>query len=179
MAGGTALALHLGHRYSEDFDFFTDQHFEVEVLLKSLQKLGNCQDVRQRPEMLFLRFNAISCSFIYYQYPLFDPAIPSPWGFGISSTREIGAMKIMAIGGRGRRRDFIDLYFIAKQSGIEKIWQDFQRKYIGTGYDPYHFLRALTYFVDAEPDTMPRMIEPVTWDEVKSYIESESRRIAP
>ncbi len=179
LAGGTALALHLGHRYSEDFDFFTNQQFEAEVLLNSLEQLGNCKEVRQHPGTLFLEFDAIKCSYIFYKYSLLDAPKISEWGFGIVSVREIAAMKIMAIGGRGRRRDFIDLYFIARDLGLEKVWQDFSTKYAGTGYDSYHFLRALTYFGDAETDKMPVMISKMDWKEVKQFFETESRKISP
>jgi hypothetical protein len=86
-------------------------------------------------------------------------------------------MKIMAIGDRGRRRDFVDLYFIVRDLGIEKVWQDFETKYAGTGYDSYHFLRALTYFDDAEPENMPKMIEEVEWKEVKKFFETEVKKI--
>jgi predicted nucleotidyltransferase component of viral defense system len=179
LAGGTALALHLGHRYSEDFDFFTNQQFEVEALLNSLEQLGSCKEVRQHPGTLFLEFDSIKSSFVFYKYPLLDAPIISEWGFGMVSVREIGAMKIMAIGGRGRRRDFIDLYFIARDLGIENVWRDFEKKYTGTGYDSYHFLRALTYFADAETDKMPVMISKMDWQEVKKFFENESKKIAP
>jgi len=179
LAGGTALALHLGHRYSEDFDFFINQEFEVDILLNSFQQLGRCNDIRKSSGTLFLEFESIKCSFIFYKYPLLDAPAISPWGFSIVSVREIGAMKIMAIGGRGLRRDFIDLYFIARDLGVEKVWRDFETKYVGTGYDSYHFLRALTYFADAETDKMPKMISSVEWKEVKSFFERESRKISP
>lgn len=179
LAGGTALALHLGHRYSEDFDFFTAQSFEAETLFRNLQRLGSCQEVSQSPGTLFVQFETIKCSFIFYQYALLDPPVISPWGFGIVSIREIGAMKIMAIGGRGKRRDFIDLYFIARDLGLEKVWQDFTAKYAGTGYEPYHFMSALTYFADAELDSMPQMISKVDWKEVRRFFENEIKKIAP
>jgi hypothetical protein len=177
LAGGTALALHLGHRYSKDFDFFTNKQFKVETLLRGLQRRGKCQDIRKDWGTLFLEFDAILCSFIFYKYPLLDPPAMTSWGFGIVSVREIGAMKIMAIGDRGRRRDFVDLYFIVRDLGIEKVWQDFETKYAGTGYDSYHFLRALTYFDDAEPENMPKMIEEVEWKEVKKFFETEVKKI--
>jgi predicted nucleotidyltransferase component of viral defense system len=179
LAGGTALALHFGHRYSEDFDFFIEQPFNIENLLASLQQAGNCEEVTQSPGTLFLKFEKVRCSFILYKYALLDPASPSPWEFRLVSVREIGAMKVMAIGGRGRRRDFIDLYFIARQSGLENVWRDFEAKYTGTGYDPYHFMSALTYFQDADSDNMPKMISPVDWNNVKKFFESEVKKIAP
>jgi len=177
LAGGTALALHLGHRYSKDFDFFTDKQFKVANLLRGLQRRGKCQDIRKDWGTLFLEFDTILCSFIFYKYPLLDPPSPTPWGFEIVSMREIGAMKIMAIGDRGRKRDFVDLYFIARDLGIENVWQDFETKYAGTGYDSYHFLRALTYFADAETDDMPDMISKITWKEVTKFFEKEVRKI--
>lgn len=179
LAGGTALALHLGHRYSEDFDFFTNQEFEVDILLNSLQQLGRCNDIRKSHRTLFLEFESIKCSFIFYKYPLLDAPALSAWGFSIASVREIGAMKIMAIGGRGVRRDFIDFYFIIRNYGIETIWHDFEKKYADTGYDAYHFLRALTYFADAETDKMPKMISQAEWNEVKNFLETEIKKIAP
>lgn len=179
LAGGTALALHLGHRYSEDFDFFSEKPFEVDTLLRSLKAAGKCQDVAQSPGTLMLQFETIKCSFIFYKYPLLDPPVISPWEFGIVSVREIGAMKIMAIGGRGRRRDFVDLYFIARDLGLEKVWQDFEIKYAGTGYEPYHFMSALTYFSDAEMDNMPNMISKLDWKDVRQFFEAEIKKIAP
>lgn len=177
LAGGTALALHLGHRYSKDFDFFSEREFKVDNLLKGLQRRGKCEDIRKAWETLFVTFDSILCSFIFYQYPLFDSPTPTPWGFRIVSIREIGAMKIMAIGDRGRRRDFIDLYFIVRDLGIEDVWRDFETKYAGSGYDSYHFLRALTYFSDAEGDEMPEMISKVSWKEVKKFFEKEVGKI--
>jgi len=179
LAGGTALALHLGHRYSEDFDFFSEKPFDAETLLRNLERLGNCQEVTQSPGTLFLQFESIKCSFILYKYHLLDTPLISPWSFGLVSVREIGAMKIIAIGGRGRRRDFVDLYFIARQIGLEKIWQDFETKYAGTAYEPYHFMSALTYFHDAELDNMPRMIKKIDWNEIKKFFETEIKKIAP
>lgn len=179
LAGGTALALHLGHRYSKDFDFFTLQDFDMDSLRQGLEQRGNCQDIRQRPKTLFLTFDAILCSFIFYQYPLLDVATPSPWGFDLVTVREIGAMKIMAIGGRGRKRDFIDLYFIARDLGLENVWQDFTTKYAGTGYDAYHFMRALTFFNDADDEDPPTMITPANWNDVKKFFETEVKKIAP
>jgi predicted nucleotidyltransferase component of viral defense system len=177
LAGGTALALHLGHRFSKDFDFFTEKHFKAETLLKGLQRRGNCQDIRKAWQTLFLKFDSILCSFIFYKYPLLDSPAATPWGFSIVSVREIGAMKIMAIGDRGRKRDFVDLYFIVRDLGIENIWRDFETKYAGTGYDSYHFLRALTYFADAETDEMPEMISKVTWKDVTKFFEKEVGKI--
>lgn len=177
LAGGTALALHLGHRYSKDFDFFSEREFKVESLLKGLQRRGKCEDIRKAWETLFLKFDSILCSFIFYKYPLFDSPAKTPWGFSIVSIREIGAMKIMAIGDRGRLRDFVDLYFIIRDLGIEKVWRDFETKYAGSGYDSYHFLRALTYFNDAEGDEMPEMISKVSWKAVKKFFEKEVGKI--
>ena len=44
LAGGTALALRLGHRLSRDFDFFNSQPFDEEILLNELKDVGNIND---------------------------------------------------------------------------------------------------------------------------------------
>ncbi len=179
LAGGTALALLIGHRYSEDFDMFSAKEFDADILLDALQKLGSCLNIRKNPGMLHLSFNSILCSFIGYKYQLLDVPTVSPWGFGIATIRDIGAMMILAIGGRGRRRDFIDLHFICRALPLEKLWRDFEVKYANTGYDPYHFLRALSYFKDAEADPMPRMLVPADWNNIKKFFEQEIKKLAP
>ena len=52
-------------------------------------------------------------------------------------------------------------------------------KYASTGYEPYHFMSALTYFADAELDNMPQMISKVNWKDVKKFFEAEIKKIAP
>jgi hypothetical protein len=87
-------------------------------------------------------------------------------------------MKLSAIMGRGSRRDFVDLHAVCRKgSSLAEVYEWFQHKFAGIAYDPYHVARSLVYFVEAEAEPMPQMLEPVRWDEVKGFFLHESRRI--
>jgi len=91
---------------------------------------------------------------------------------------DIGCMKIDAISTRGRKRDFIDLYFICqKYCPLEKLLIDFARKYRKTGYNLSHILKSLSYFVDAETDPMPKMLVRTSWNSIKDFFIKETKRV--
>ncbi|MGH7596450.1 MAG: nucleotidyl transferase AbiEii/AbiGii toxin family protein [bacterium] len=177
LAGGTALALLIGHRYSVDLDFFTERKFSTTKLLKKLLTFPNCIKQSISKGTLYVELNGVSCSFIVYLYPLIDKTVASPWQIQLASTIDIGAMKVNAIGGRGRRRDFIDLYFMAQTRPLSAIWDDFKQRYGKTGLSTFHVKKSLTYFVDADGDPMPEMIKRVDWKKVKEFFEKETKNL--
>jgi predicted nucleotidyltransferase component of viral defense system len=177
LAGGTALALQIGHRYSVDLDFFTDRKFSTSKFLKKLLAHPNCAKQSMSKGTLYVTLNNVSSSFIVYLYPLIDESISSSWGIQLASIVDIGAMKINAIGGRGYRRDFIDLYFLAQIRPLPVIWEDFKKRYEGTGLSTFHVKKSLTYFVDAEKDPMPKMIKRVDWKKVREFFEKETESL--
>lgn len=179
LAGGTALALQIGHRYSVDLDFFIAEKFSTTKLLKKLLAQPNCVKQSISKGTLYVKLNNVSCSFIVYLYPLIDQAIPSPWGIQLASIVDIGAMKINAIGGRGYRRDFVDLYFLAQIRPLPVIWEDFKKRYAGTGLSTFHVKKSLTYFVDAEKDPMPEMIKRADWKKIREFFEQETKNLEP
>jgi len=179
LAGGTALALLIGHRYSEDLDFFTEQKFDTQRFLKKLLALPNCQKQSVSKGTVYIVLNGVRSSFIYYQYPLIDQPILSPWQIQLASVIDIGAMKVNAIGGRGVRRDFVDLYFLVQSRSLPQIWEDFKKRYANTGLSMEHVKTSLSYFGDAEIDPMPNMIKPVNWKKVREFFEKESKDLAP
>jgi nucleotidyltransferase AbiEii toxin of type IV toxin-antitoxin system len=178
LAGGTALALHLGHRRSVDFDFFTAQDFDAADLHERLrQEFDDAPVLRQAARTLYVRLLGVTTSFFAYRYPLLDAATPTPWGFGLAGLRDIAAMKLEAIAGRGSRKDFVDLYVLCKQFELLDVFYFFAEKYRGSGYDPYHRLRALTHFTDAEAQPLPEMMESVEWRDVRRFFEERARSL--
>jgi hypothetical protein len=177
LAGGTALALQIGHRYSVDLDFFTDRKFSTSKFLKKLLAHPNCAKQSMSKGTLYVTLNNVSSSFIVYLYPLIDESISSSWGIQLASIVDIGAMKINAIGGRGYRRDFIDLYFLAQIRPLPAIWEDFKKRYADTGLSTFHVKKSLTYFADAEKDPLPKMIKPVDWRKVRVFFEKETKNL--
>ncbi len=177
LAGGTALALQLGHRISVDLDFFTKHEFneaEISAKLASLPKFiadGTAQWT------VWGRINHTKFSMFYYKYPLLEQTV-SFEGIRLASLADIAAMKIHAIEDRGTRRDFIDVYFLSKRYTLEEMLNFYQKKYAVLQDHLYSILRSLDYFEDAEQEKqMPRMLIKTNWEDVKKYFRKETRML--
>jgi hypothetical protein len=178
LAGGTALALRIGHRRSIDFDFFTAGDFDATDLRERLRAVFGEAPIRsQAPRTLYVTLLGVTTSFFAYRYPLLEPLEATPWGFGLAGLSDIAAMKLEAAAGRGSRKDFIDLYFLCRQFDLRDIFRFFSEKYRGAGADPYHRLRALAHFDDAEAEPTPDMLMPVDWAEVRRFFETRAREL--
>ena len=179
LAGGTALALQLGHRISYDLDFFTTKEFNEELLLPEIKKISNFQLEKIAWGTILGKFEGVLFSIFYYKHPLLYPK--KKFGMiNIVDVRDIAAMKIAAIASRGTKRDFVDLYFICKETiSLKKAIQFYDKKYKNLAATSIHIIKSLVYFDDAEPDEMPRMLKEVAWEDIKKYFENEVRKIAP
>lgn len=171
LAGGTGLALHLGHRRSIDFDFFRQETVDPAELLRAIGTVVAAPAVRRaEQDTLTVELNGIATSFFAYSHPLLRSLEPGPWSVTVAAIADIAAMKISAIAGRGARKDFVDLYFICKEViPLPDVLQLFEEKFRGVPYERYHILKSLTYFDDAETELMPEMVRPVDWDGVKQF----------
>jgi len=170
--------LHLGHRVSVDLDFFTDREaYEVEPLLQDLQETGHLVIRQQKRGTLNVTLDDTLLSFFTYPYPLLD-SFHDLWGVRIAGLLDLALMKLAAIGQRGRKRDFVDLYQIC-QSGytLDDLLRGMPEKFPNITYPSYHLLRALAYFGDAEADPMPKMLTPLDWAKVRRFFEGEARRL--
>ncbi|MBI3442149.1 MAG: nucleotidyl transferase AbiEii/AbiGii toxin family protein [Candidatus Sungbacteria bacterium] len=175
LAGGTALALQLGHRLSYDLDFFTEQDFSEKKLTEVLQGLGELTIDHRAEDTLLGFLNGARISFFWYRYPLLFPPV-SFLNMRLADIRDIGAMKLDAIQSRGKKRDFIDLWAIMQHGiTIGDLLGFFEKKYAGVSYNTQHIMKSLVYFADAEQDEMPRMFAKISWKDVKKYIEDEVR----
>lgn len=181
LAGGTALALQIGHRISTDLDWFSaTNHLQVsqrEHVQSVLKSSGKFENVFEQDGLLFTRFNDTDTSFIYQHHPLLETTVAYQ-GIKLATPTDIGLMKLAAIASRGSRRDFVDIYCMRDIKSLEKLFELSHKKY----HDRPRFLavavRALTYFEDAEQQPMPRMLTPVAWEDVRIYCEEASRNLA-
>lgn len=174
LAGGTALALQIGHRISTDLDWFTSERpllaAERDDIHHALKKSGQLEIRSEQDGMMYTQLFGAEVSFIYQHHPLLEPVVDFN-GIPLASPTDIGLMKLAAINSRGTRRDFVDLYCLRGTISLDRLLELAEVKYA----DRPSFLsiaaRALAYFEDAEPQPMPEMLMPVEWSEVKRYCE--------
>ena len=172
LAGGTALAIHLGHRMSVDLDWFTSQSFADSLLLaQELRNSGLDLETEQvSPGTLHGRIQDVRVTFLQYQYPMLQPL--QHWddmNCNLAALEDLACMKLSAIAQRGARKDFCDLYALGKTSfSLQEMLRFYQNKFgirdIGS------VLYGLVYFDDAENERMPRMLWKVAWRDIKKTI---------
>lgn len=177
LAGGTALALQIGHRISVDLDFFTLQEFDEQRLTLALTSVKEFISDGVAKWTVWGKINKTKFSMFFYKYPLIGQTVPFE-GIQLASLSDIAAMKIHAIEDRGTTRDFVDVYFLSKKYTLEEMLGFYQKKYGVLKDHLYGILRSLDYFEDAEQEhQMPNMIESVDWGEVKNYFRKETHRL--
>ena len=176
LAGGTALALQIGHRISYDLDFFTDQKFKAQIFLKEMSRFKLYQHERVGWGTILGRLGNVKFSLFYYPYPLLRKPI-SFKNINIADIADISAMKIAAISERGTKRDFVDLYFILQKITLNEVFNFYDRKYQKLSSNSVHIKKSLVYFEDAEKDPTPKMIIPVSWGKVKTFFKKEIKNI--
>lgn len=176
LAGGTALALRHAHRDSEDFDFFRSEPFDPMRLAAQLASYLSGFSVTSASEgTLHARTGGVRVSFLHFAPPLLE-APEERDGVRIARDLDVGAMKLSAIAGRGMRKDFVDLYLLAKEGpGLAALFDAFDRRFADLKVDRAHLLRSLVYFEDAEREPMPRLRRPWRWEEIRSELEAQVR----
>jgi hypothetical protein len=173
LAGGTGLALQIGHRRSYDLDFFAQKEFDESRLIQQISLLGNFQLEKKAPQSVIGALNNTKVSFLGYRYPLLLP-LREALNINVADILDIACMKIDAIASRGTKRDFIDIYFVVKELlPLKEIFKKFSEKYASLRYNLIHIKKSLVYFTDAENDPSPSMLKPVDWLEVKKFFEKE------
>lgn len=167
LSGGTALSIQLGHRESEDLDFFAAADFEPEKILMQLEKLGGLSDVEMDTNTLNGYLDGVKVQFLGYPYPLLEP-LSDYMGIKLSSVLDIACTKLQTIGARGSKKDFVDLYVLIEKYSLSELIAKLREKYPKTEYNLPHILKSLVYFVDAEGQAMPRLHKDIEWEQVKA-----------
>lgn len=179
LAGGTGLALQLGHRDSVDFDFFTSKNFDNAKLFETIKnqfanyKIKKIQD--ESGTLSIILSSKIKISFFYFSNKLIDKKVKTEY-FDIASIRDIAAMKMWAIINRATSKDYIDLYFILKNFKITQVISDFKVKF--PEVDENLALKSLVYFKDVIRERIRfRNDNNISFDEVKKYLTKEVKKL--
>lgn len=175
LAGGTALAIQLGHRESIDLDFFYREEFSNSKLKEKLSKIGDYFLTSEEEGTLHGTLDDVKLSFLKYDYAQLYPLLEFE-GIKLADLRDIAAMKIDAISSRGSKKDFMDLYFLLEKYSLAELIAFFEKKFKGIRYNKLHILKSITFFAEAEDDPASVMLKDVNWETVKKKIEAESKK---
>lgn len=166
LSGGTGLALQIGHRESEDLDFFSEHKFDSFKLLSDLKENYNIENSQASEGTLNCFLEGTKLQFLHYPYKLLEN--PIIWeGVNISSKIDIACTKLITISSRGSKKDFIDIYFLLKEYSLLDLITELGKKYNEIDYNLSHILKSLVYFEDARLEPMPRMHSHIEWVDVE------------
>jgi len=170
LVGDTALSLQIGHRISNDIDFFTRKSFDTVLLSEHLEKTYGFSLQYSSSNTLKGFIHKVFIDLIKHDYPLVKkPAILE--GIRMLSKPDICVFKVNAITGNGTRaEDFVDIFFLLKEFSFAEIMGFYSIKY-GQRSD-YHAVKSLIYFDDIDPASWPNLVieQPLTLKEIKSTI---------
>lgn len=169
LVGGTSLALQYGHRQSVDLDFFGHMEVTMDEVLEMFHRIGGSLLVLNRTKnILQVVVDGVKVDVVNYScYDWIDCPIEED-GIVLASAKDIAALKINAIEGRGSKKDFVDVYLLLQHFSLDDILTFYAQK-----YPEYSILRALfslTYFADAEDMDMPTMFIDDSWEKMKETI---------
>lgn len=183
LAGGSAVALHVGHRQSRDLDFFslasTANLDEVRRMLPSA--FSSIRVLSETDAALRLECDGARIDFVAYPYPPLETPMRDSSGIQVAGRRDLGVMKLSAIARRGLRRDFWDLRaIIGTGLTLGDLGRDYVQRFGVSQSDLYHVARALTFFADAERDpAFPAGMNQDLWHEVKAYFQARGPDLLP
>lgn len=177
LAGGTSLALQIGHRISVDLDFFTPIKFDEIIIANELKKIKGFSLEQTGNLSVLGKIGETRFSIFSYPYELVAPTENFEKVL-LAGKKDLAAMKVHALEDRGTKRDFIDVFFLTKDFTLEEMLEFYSQKYHCLDDHLYSIIRSLNYFSDAEEEEIPTMLKPIDWQEVKKFFQGEALRLS-
>lgn len=163
-----------GHRRSVDLDFFGEATDDTDELTEALKdSVGTLTLLSASKTIKVYRIRNVKVDIVNYAYPWIDDAIQEG-SIALASPRDIAAMKVNAVIGRGTKKDFVDIYYLLQHYSFDELLRFYQEKY-AEGSE-YRALLSMAYFEDADAQPMPYMFADVGWEAMKGLIRSEVER---
>jgi hypothetical protein len=159
--GGTALALHLGHRKSVDFDFFGSRDIDVASLEAGIQFLAGARVVQRDKNTLTAIVNrGAPVKVSFFGVPklprLAPPATARDNGLKIASLLDLAGTKASVLQVRAAARDYIDMDALIRDGGVSLPFAlAAAQKLYGSSFNPEITLKALSYFEDGDLRKLP------------------------
>jgi predicted nucleotidyltransferase component of viral defense system len=175
LVGGTALSLKYGHRKSVDLDLFSENKFSNGSVISTLENEFPNFKIENNIEKsgIFCYIENVKVDIVKHPHPLISD-IEDIDGIRMYGTPDIAAMKIKAILGRGRKKDFWDLQTLLEHYSVKQVIDFYEKKFFNQ-----HLLigiaQAIIYFTDAEESETPVSLKGQTWEKVKKQISKKVR----
>ncbi len=173
--GGSALALHICHRKSEDLDFFTfEDSFDKKEILEYIKRFDNKEMLNQTDEQMDLLINGVKITFFNAKWSFLKPN--KVYKFNLATLESIAAMKVNVLFLRAKFRDYYDLYFLAKEKmSLKEIFR--ASEHIVEGITFKLFAVALVYIDDIEDDdiTYLQPKEILTKEKIREFFQKRIR----
>ncbi|NTW31833.1 MAG: nucleotidyl transferase AbiEii/AbiGii toxin family protein [Bacteroidetes bacterium] len=176
LVGGTSLSLQIGHRISVDLDMFSTEPFETAELKSQLaEDFPTLQVVMERTNTLICIINEVKVDFIRFKYGFLYPIVLEN-NIRLASIKDIASMKLDAISGRGKKKDFFDLYFLLQLFSLPELLAFYQAKYHHTTI--FHVIKSINFFEDAEEENDPIVLDKnLNWEKVKKTINEKIQKL--
>ena len=177
LVGGSALALYVCHRKSEDLDFFTyDDSFDKKEIFDYIQSFENKEVLHQSDEQIDVLLDGVKVTFFNAKWKFLKPQKVEK--FNLASLESISAMKVNVMFLRAKYRDYYDLYFLVKEGmSLKEIFEHSQN--IVEGINFKLFAIALLYIDDIEDDNIEYLepIERISKEKIRDFFEDELDKI--
>jgi len=170
LVGGTSLALRSGYRASDDLDLFSEKEFDAPRLREWIEhEIAGCEITSVSKGTILARSRGIKIDMIQHLYPLLEP-VERIEGIRCVSLRDLSAMKINAVAGRGSKKDFSDLLYLHENGlSLEQALQNYVEKYGAASL--FSVYKSLSYFGDTVGEPDPRYLNGWTWASVQKRME--------
>lgn len=132
-----------------------------------LKQIGKLTVIKETPNIKIYTLDGIKVDFVNYTYSWIDDIVEKE-DVRMASDKDIAAMKINAIEGRGSKKDFIDIYFLLKHYTLSEILDFYCRKYPENSV--FRALLSLSYFDDADSQMTPVMLVDDDWNSIKNHL---------
>jgi hypothetical protein len=174
LAGGTGLALQLGHRDSEDFDFFQKGNFDTRELIEKIEQVFKDHSIsitqQERNTVSCQIDGTIKLSFFGSPYDLLKPPVKTEY-FDMASLDDIACMKVLATTHRAVERDYVDLYFILHKIPLKDLLRFCSQKY--KSINELLLVKSITSLDDVQKKEPIEFKEghKISWREMNTYFQ--------
>ncbi|MBW6460089.1 MAG: nucleotidyl transferase AbiEii/AbiGii toxin family protein [Bacteroidales bacterium] len=175
LAGGTAIALTIGHRRSIDFDLFTNRSL-MPLSIKNRFKSANIhyKILQEAFDQLHLLVDDVKLTFFNFPYEVPAAKIPG-YAIRMPELLTLSAMKALALGGRAKWKDYVDIYFILKYHFPLKQVADVAAGIFPEAFSEKLFRQQLAYFEDIDySEKVIFMKDAVPDDEIRRFLSNQA-----